>query len=757
MPQPKPPTSLDNSCAAIRDDTLYVYTPDGFQSIGLKEGAKWKKLAMGESVTGAACVGSTPANSDAAGFWVVGGTGGTTGLQKYTYSTGKWETLTPQGSMTENRQFHGVSYLESDDLLLMFAGTTDGSEVPTGETFTIHTSEPYQVDSYPSAAPNSIRPMLLRKSDTEVLMVGGGASNTAVYVFKTTGGWMSDGASLAEPIAKDTTQIQGALVKGDDDSENLYLFDMTQSPNEVTRYVIQDASGEPVASAPALTKRQSSEDDWPDYNSTLASTNTREDYGIAQGSDGTVVFTGGNTKEPLAMFDAFDNGWLDTDKVFSSGSLSIQDVSSSSTESSTATRTQTSETGTSTAESTSISSASATATDVAPEATSSSSSDSSEHKLPSNTILGITLGSIFGLLTVLIIILCVLKRRKTKNERAAAAAAAAADGPRSDRELATEKNMDFADSPPMVPRGHQATGSTDSYSSMAILMGRANQQPKSPNAKGNDVYGNQPNGRYKDLKSTISKPIPQEDTLPLRDYEKDYEKSSYAQPTAAATAASRPRDGPPPADDGVRRSSGWNKYWSGGSSLQILGFGGKRATVQTDRSSRYSQAMDNGTSTGNSSNDVSNKSRVTQDSATVPPLNFEGRTAMSRVNSGSPVVTGRPQELPFGEGMAGKIERSNSGASLGAYSSGVPESVTDVWVPPNDQQGRQQAWGTERAPSSVYEYNTGAAGGYGASSLNPGGGSKRQGPSGVSTQPQLEQASKSSDMSWLNLGDQPRR
>ncbi|KAF4123951.1 hypothetical protein GMORB2_5667 [Geosmithia morbida] len=688
MPQqPKPPISIDNSCAAIRDGTLYVYSSDGFQSLSMEEGAEWKKLAMGEPVEGAACVGTTPSDSDDAGFWVVGGTGGTTGLQKFTYSTGKWETVTPQGSMIENRRFHAVSYIQSDDLILMFAGSTSGDEVPTAETFTIHTSEPYQVDSYPSAAPNSVRPILLRMSDAETIMVGGSASNTAVYVFKTAGGWTNTGATLAEPIAKDTTQIQGALVKGRDSSENLYLFDMTVSPNDVKRFVLQDGSGKPVSSSPALTKRQSTESDWPDYNSTMASTVTRENYGIAQGSDGTVVFTGGSTEEPLSMFDAYDNSWLDA-------------------------------------------------------------SDSSHDGLPSNTILGIVLGSIFGLLAVLVLVLLILRRRRNKDRQAAAAAAAAAaGGSKYDREGGGEKDFEAFRNPPAGNiRGHRPTGSSDSYSSMAILMGRANQQNSGAPRK---VANEGPAAsRYKDMKSLISKPIPQEDPNDTR----DYEKGPYVD-TSVAAVPPQQRSGAAVSGDGTRRSSGWNKYWSSGSAKMLIGISGggaKRGTVatDTDRSSKYSLTVD--TNMTNNANTSNLNPRVTQDSATVPPLNFEGLTAMSRVNSGSPVVTGH-QDLPFGEGVAGKIERSNSVASMGAYSSGIPESVTDVWVP--SYAGEQsKVWGTERAPSSVYEYG----GTSNASSFNPPGG-RRPVPSGVSTQPQLVQASKSSDMSWLNLGDQPQR
>jgi hypothetical protein len=279
--------------------------------------------------------------------------------------------------------------------------------------------------------------------------------------------------------------------------------------------------------------------------------------------------------------------------------------------------------------------------------------------------------------------------------------------------------------PPGHFRGHQPAGSHDSFSSMAILMGRVNQP------KGNDTGRSSILSHHRQFKSTISKPIPQEDTRPI--LQEDSPREATFDPTVVSPPA-RPRNGPPPdPEDGTRRSSGWNRYWSGGTSLQLLGFGApKRNTTVSEQSSHYSQTSHQ------------NPSRVTQDSATVPPLNFEGRTAMNRVNSGSPIVKGQAPKLPFGEGVAGKIERPASRASSG-YSSGIPESVNEAWDPTDGTK----SWGTNRAPSSVYTTGTGFN--FGTQSAQP------PLPSGVSTQPQLAMAAQSSDMSWLNLGDQSRR
>ncbi|EXK23802.1 hypothetical protein FOMG_19439, partial [Fusarium oxysporum f. sp. melonis 26406] len=70
MSLPKPPTSLDDSCSVIYENILYSLTPEAFLSLPLEEGAKWKKLEMGEKVSGAVCVGATPDGTAQAGLFV---------------------------------------------------------------------------------------------------------------------------------------------------------------------------------------------------------------------------------------------------------------------------------------------------------------------------------------------------------------------------------------------------------------------------------------------------------------------------------------------------------------------------------------------------------------------------------------------------------------------------------------------------------------------------------------------------------------
>ncbi|KAG9249513.1 pre-mRNA splicing factor CLF1 [Emericellopsis atlantica] len=754
MGQPEPPSSLDNSCSVIHDNTLYVYTPEAFLSIRLEEGAEWEELSYGESVEGATCVGASPPDPDAAGFWVVGGVGGSTGLQKYTFSSGEWSSPSPRDDVVKDRQHHSSVYIKANDEILVFAGTRDGSASATLETFSIDASEPYGVSSHdPNGAPNAVRPYLLSWTDADALMVGGGAENTKVFLFNPTAGWRDFGASLADPLTKDATQVGAALAHGSDGSQNLYLFDMSESPNKVTRAVLQDGSGTPILNSPTLFERslETRQDDnaWPSYNDTLAPETTRQNFGMAQGSDGMIVFTGGNDQEPLGMFNGLENKWMNATGLLVEEEIKAQSLSSSSTGTSTTSTSISTSTessfmsttmSTATSTSTDISStlsetAAATTTDAA--ADGSNDQDSDDGGLGTGVVLGITLGSIFAFLVILALALFCLRRRKLKHHKAAGTTGGDGD---QDRSIMPEKNpamfTDIPQKPPPSPghfRGHNPQGSADSYSSMAILMGRMN-QPKGSARKGSNESGRHSVASlHKHFKSTISKPIPQDDSNPIL----GDERNGTSDPDAMEPQ-SRNRNLVPTNADGTRRSSGWNRYWSGGSSLQILGFGGKRNTSASDQSSQYSQSSGQ------------NPSRTTQDSATVPPLNFGGMTAMNRVNSGSPVVTGHGHKLPFGEGIPVKIERPSSRASSGGYSSGIPESVNEAWDP-TGSDAREKSWGHDRAPSSVYNsgFNFGTA-------LAPSDAKRPSPPSGVSQQPQLSMASKSSDMSWLNLGDQNR-
>ncbi|KAK2600288.1 hypothetical protein QQS21_005007 [Conoideocrella luteorostrata] len=722
-------TSLKDSCTVIHDGTLYSYSPEGFLSIRLEEGAKWKTLDPGVKVTGATCIGSEkPKNIDPA-FFVVGGQAAPddyTGLQKFTYSTGKWTTVKPTNLITKHRQWHTSAYMEALDTILVYGGNQDGKDELSSETYSILASEPYTVKIHPHQAPPNNpppgrRPIITKWTNSDLIMVGGGTTpeHAKIYYFNSDVGWRNSGASLKEPPLKDSTSIKGISVSASDGSSSLITFDLTQSPNTVTRAIVRDATGSPRLESPAISgrsevdvsaveKRDLTLANWPKYNSTLAPKETRQGSAIAQSPEGMVVFTGGNADNPIAMFDYTKMGWVNATAFFTGSEQ--KSLSSTSTTSSTSASSTlfTSTTSTSTAAATTTTAASLPTASEKPEDSGPSS----------NAILGITLGSIAGFLILLGLILLFLRRRK---KTLGHTEAGKPSSPLSDEKDMSDFNRStFAPASPF--RGHRPQASAESYSSVAILMGRMNKEKSglSRNAS-NGTARSSISSLHKQFKSTISKPIPQ-----ARDHPALHGQDERGVAFAPSVAEPRPRNGPLEAHDGTRRSSGWNRYWSGGSALQILGFGnGKRATATSEQSSRYSEATNN--------------PRVTQDSATVPPLNFDGRPRVNSVNSGSPVVAQHTAKMPFTESMSGTIERPVSPMSSG-YSSGIPESIIEIW----DPMEANKPWGADRAPSSAYR----TADVPGSSSVQPP-------PTGVSKQPQLAMAS-TSDMSWLNLGDQSR-
>ncbi|UKZ80884.1 hypothetical protein TrVFT333_008649 [Trichoderma virens FT-333] len=582
-------------------------------------------------------------------------------------------------------------------------------------------------------------------------MISGDGVDGKIYWFNPTAGWRDSGAGTSPPINKAGGAVNVALVSGTDGSKNLYTFDLSKSPNSVSRTIVQDATGHPLAnSAPIaarglddIEKRDLTLSNWPEYNSTLAPKDTRTNYAIAQADDGTVVFSGGNAQVPLAIFNVDNNGWVDAAQLLGDQQQLIQDISSTTTQSKTKTtsssrsKSTTHSTFTTSSASTTLPfSTSATATQTSdfvptdlsipalPTGTGSASDDSGPS---SNAILGITLGAIGGFLALLGLILLLLRCRRRQLLHPEAGKPKTPTGPAADEKntaaFAAQSTFAKSNLPPHVQkqlRGHQKTASSESTSSMAILMGRVGQH--------------KPRKLSNEFKSTISKPILQPQQAPILQIQD--EKGDTFETTSDTL---RPQDGL--ADDGTRRSSGWNKYWSGGSALGILGYGSTQAPVQapatalapapanrdtlaSDRSSHYSQTT------------TARNMRQTQDSATVPPLNFEAPPGMSRVNTGSPVVSNYP-DIPWREGMSGKIERPVSAVSAlsatsSGYSSGIPESIQETWDPTH----AGKAWGADRAPSSAY-------------SVQPH-------PLGVSKQPQLATASTSNDMSWLNLGDNSR-
>ncbi|KAI0482292.1 hypothetical protein GGR56DRAFT_179773 [Xylariaceae sp. FL0804] len=725
MPLPQPKTSLAGSCSVIFNNVLYSYSADGFQSLTLGDGGEWEKLSGGQAVEGGVCVGTTPSDPSNAALFIVGGTSSSsnyTGLQKYTFGTGEWETITPDSLVTKDRTYHSATYINGSDTILVYSGSTDGSPTLSSETFTIGASSPYSVLSFASAiSPPGVAPFLLPWSDTQAVMLGGNPTNTEVMLFDMKANWTNSGTTLAEPLPKNTTTVKASIIQADDGSKHLYTFDLATVPNVVNRTVLLNGNGDTITDSAPIQKELSRRSDltasqWPEYNSTYAPQFARSDYSLASDSSGLVVMSGGNAQDVLCIFNARQNSWENATKVFGEEDAAFSAFATSSASST----------------------ASATSTDSGSSSSNSSGSASngnSDSTVPPTTILGVVLGIIFGVALILIALLLLIKRQRNKRAFTEAAHSRRASGIPDEKSYFEEE---VTQSSGGYYRRHQPQDSTASYSSMAILMGKV-QKPAIQRKASNDTK------RSLSFKTTIGRPQPQSDVNP------DFFPLDEKPEIVSSAGQLKPQNAPARGPDGtMRRSSGWNRYWSSGSNtaLNILGLGNggnnaQRETAVSDQSSHYQSSY-------YQSSHYSDMNRRTQDSATVPPLH-PGRPGLNKVSSGSPTVS---QYNPrIGEGMSAEIERPVSAVSAlssSGYSSGIPPSVHDNW----DPTMVKKPWGSsDRAPSSLYSQQP--ADGHGSAAFPTALGAPGQSrpPMGMSQQPQLAMASTSSDMSWLNLGE----
>ncbi|KAK6613952.1 pre-mRNA splicing factor CLF1 [Botrytis cinerea] len=726
MALPKPKYSLDDSCSILYNNTLYAYNSEAFQSLSLVQGANWTQLPKEnlyrEEFDALYIVGGTSSNA----------TSPYTGLQRYNFNDGTWDTITTTVLVAQNRLWHSAVYLNASDSILMYAGSQDGSKDPSSQTFTIAASPPYNVLSYgASITPPvpAVQPLLLPWSSESAIYIGGTDKNTAVMEFNPVTAWVNTNSSLATPIYN-TSAVKAVMMTGDDESKNLYTFDMTVTPNTVNRTVLVDGSGSPVQSAEAIVstiKRSSlTEADWPAYNGTLAPTSTRTSYSVAMGAAGQVVISGGNDDDVLCVFGAGTNSWVNaTSMLVKSTTQQIIVPSSSSSSTSSSVPTSTGNT-------------TATATE---------STDEVADTFPVK-ILGAVLGSIIGIALLLIAVLILLrwrrKRRDLKNADANGYPLEKDGLEFSDRGLA---NMHSSMHPPQ----HGQSASQGSYSSMAILMGRIGHR-RGEDDKGNGSAGSGSSSQFnKTYKTTINDPTSPDQTFAQDALAKEV---SFGQDTVTP----RPRNPGAQRRGSTRRSSGWNRYWSGGSAMtSFLGIGESRQNLSNsddDAASRYSDPRLN-----TQLNASRLPSQITTTSALVPPLKIPipGDTPLYRVATNSPTVSTAGSHFPVAAEMSGKIEglrpdsyASNASSYDGrsdAYSSGVPESVND----PDSWATGNQGWSNNRPSNaytvSVYTTNRDTDGGNNFSLQTP----QPPPPTQQQNQPSIP-----SDMSWINLGTKTR-
>lgn len=655
---PEPVYDLAGHCSIVYDNTLYAYSPAGFQALALKEGAQWQKLPMDISLTGAQCVKTSDR------LYVVGGSPNATaadwnypGLMHYTFSTKKWDWQRSESWNTQNRQNHGATYLVGTDKILVYSGSQKPGDVsPSPETFLFSTKEPFTVQSFPSnGVPPSVKPMLMAWDTTSALMIGGGPTNTATWTFSEQKGWENLGVSLESGIANQNS-VQCTVVIGTDGSKVLQKFDLGVSPNTVERIVLLGEGGVVAKTGTTVgdkTKRNSIAD-WPTYNSTSAPTYVRSDFSLAAGDDGMTVALGGNAQDPLCLFNAKENSWVNATTFFGGQQvLSTSETTSISSSSPTATPSLSA-------------SPSATVTDSAAAAAS-----PPDNKSKMLTVLGATLGTIFGIAAILIFILFCLKHRKNKVKKAQQAGYVERE---KDRLSFADRGADFMKEAGGSVASYNLPQANDSTTSLAIIQGRG------------------ANGHKKNMASDASTAGLVKKPSPLGYSQEPYELSKFdLKPETREERVVRQNSGRnPPAklNNGRSRSSGWSRYFANNEATNLAMPADNRSTFASDRTSMISQSQ------------YTNSRMASQHPSTyVPPLDipkFDGQR-LSSVASGSPTLGSiQSQSLPH-QPMQAELGRANSNGSSRSGLSHNDEhyfrNPVESWTPVGDDG---------RPPSSLY-------------------------------------------------------
>ena len=404
---PKPPVELKDHCSVVHDNTLYTYSAKGFASIPLERNGNWTELHMGEPVSNAACIKApVDGDPDHQALYVVGGStpeDDPSGLQRYSFQDKKWRSIQSARTNMANRTHHRVVSLEASGSILVYGGHQDDSSVGSSDTFVIQTTAPYGVLAYTSqGAPPSVSPVLVPWNDRQAALIGGDTTPKGVHLFEPKGGWHKSRVTLADELSD---HVECVLMRGADGSKVLEVFDLSIAPNTVTSLALALPGGRPARPAkkvgePAKKDRRDESFQFPPYDDELASSTEWQQYSMAQGDHGLVVFSGGGGSESLAIFNQTANGWLNATRLFY-GDQSEQQILHTTTSDS----------------------PSATQSNDSSESGAASGDSASEDGGGSDvgTIVGATLGSILGVAAILLIILFLLKRKKDSRKRAAQA------------------------------------------------------------------------------------------------------------------------------------------------------------------------------------------------------------------------------------------------------------------------------------------------------------------------------------------------
>ena len=814
MPAPTPPKSVKSSCSVIHEGTLYVYSPDAFQSIQLQEDAKWQELENGVSVAGAACVTASVDGDDSVqALYVIGGSGNSStsnysGLQRYSFGDESWTTVELPSEVMRNRLRHGASLIPRDHKLVVYGGSAiDGYVGDSSDTFTIDLKPPYPVSGYDAkllnpgsrkTIPPASRPFIMPWGFDSVIMAGGSSLNKGFFTFTSGGGWFDLNLDVSEPLP-DASVAQAAMFTLDDSSKIMQIFQLGQDPIGVTSHVLLNPGALPAtpgqiigstsASPPSakLLRRQFLSN-YPSYNDTSVPSTTRTDFSIAQSTDGMLAIVGGDTDGSVTFFNQAQNDWVPAQALLGEAPQEILQPSSSSTSSSTTTPTST-PTGAPTATSTSA------------------ASNGPSSGTRTWTILGGVLGGLCGLVAILIILLLCIRNKRREKKRAAAAGQPGHTQKSYPAGKKASTDLDFEDGLHPLrengqPMGRSPVASqiimTDTRGSAALfsaarpprenLIRRVSSDNRSQPDTNAATYGIFRREKSPLAKSSlaISKPM----NPNLGDYSADRPSIDLGRATPASPVNATPMVAIPSRNKSQRKTDeAWAKYFTAGK-------------ANADQSQRQPTSPIRGHKSGNSNSGFWPGSGVP--SAPVPPKfafrDSAGNTLQTQsVGTASPALENGPTE-PCTRHFAaipaerGRISNANSLSSAGseyeddtvdpAFSSGVPTSVgqQNSWggapgghswaVVGGGREGRERSY---NPPPTAYTTNTTNTNSLGGASTGTGssGGIPNFPMPGTSTPKEMlgnvqhpggakqdgyfpmmggQQEKVNTDVSWLNLG-----
>lgn len=673
--------------------------------MSLSEGAKWKTLPPGVSTKGAECVHAHK-NTPQEALYIVGGTtsnssaipeNGFMGLQRWLFNDKKWETIGLPVPVTFNLTNHGATFLETSQQIIVFSGTTwPDTTTPSANTFLINTASPFEITSIPAMDP-LLAPLVLPWGDNGALVVGGNENNRGLKVYTPTTGWTPLAMSLEKGLpVKGKAGV--SLIDGDDGSRMLYTFDLTTGPTAVTHLLVKEPSTASVRRRqvtttssiqtviPSASSTPLTASTWPAYNSKLAPKLSMDGISVAYDGD-MVVISPADDANPMAVFDARTNSWMNTTEIFDATSTSDDESVSTMSFNPSTTSTITTPSKTSEAKSSSLA--------AVPAATSSGG-------LSTVKILFIVLGSILGAVLILALALfCLKRRRRQLNQQL---------GGRSVRRMSfQDRGASFMEeaggpAPPRFPRA-----AIDSWASKDI---------EKPGYS--STYDMDKNGPIVTAIGGIG-----------------VVTSGNTTPT------------PPPGDRNIpTRSSGWSKYFSGAEATNLVTL--PQRSYSGDHSAHSSTYTDLSTSfptregkihinpylhnagIGVAAGGVGVTTAAVEQPGSSGGLQRSGSKGLMLLDPGVGVRS------PSGQRRESNASVSSVGGS--SYSSGIPESIIDeerkqgTWSPVD---GRRPWEGRGPVASSVYPDSPGLQG----PALN------RNRNSG----PQFKSGQSVDNLSWLNL------